>query len=90
MLTFGQVVVHSNPWFLQSCFPARLPQPVPVSGIITLQVQNFIIPFVELNDFPTSPFLQVVGVLNCRTGLSATSKEAVQFAEFVLCFLRVY
>lgn len=51
--------------FLQRYFPASLPQPAEVSGIITLEMQDFIIPLVELYAFPPSPFLQAVGVLNC-------------------------
>lgn len=91
MLTCGQLVVHPNPWsFPAELLSSQVSQPAPLSGIIALEVWDFIIPFVELHDFPASPFLQFIGVLKCRTGLSAVSKEAVQFAEFALHFLRVY
>lgn len=70
LLTCSQFVVNlfstqiPSP-FLQRYFPATLPQPAAVSGIITLEMQDFIIPLVELYDFPPSPFLQALGVLNC-------------------------
>lgn len=69
--------------FLQSYFPARCPQSVRVSEIIILEMQDFIIPFVELHDFPASPFLQVVGILN--VGLDYQQLLKKQYS-----FLRVY